>query len=143
MTILDGFAEWLHKQGHGVYAPDRAYGDDEIGIVVGASPSSPDEVIVVATYQGQESDFKLGYDESHIQLRVRGTQDASRAFRRAQAIYDDWHGTGSVELPSGHQVLSVIGTQSGPIPIGRDDNGRFEHTINFRAEWRNTSNNRA
>lgn len=137
MTILDGLAAWLGEQQHGVYATDRPYEPDEIAILIGRSPSQPDRVVVVTTYQTTESDALLGYDEPHIQVRVRGRRtDTAATFARAQAIYDDWHGLGPVTLPTGHQVISVIGTRSGPIPIGADENGRMEYTTNFRVEYR-------
>lgn len=141
-TYLDGLARLLHEQGHGTYTTERSYADDETGIVLGAWPSHPDRVVVLTPYGGSEADAQLGYDEPHVQLRVRGTDDVSAAFGAALAIYDDWHGLGPIVVPTGHEVMSIVGLQSGPVSVGWDDNGRYAHTLNFRVEWRNNTDNR-
>lgn len=133
--LLDGLAQYLADLGHGQWSPAAGYGADAVGIVVGHLPASPDRVIGLSTYPGGESDARLPYDEPNVQIRVRGApDDAADSRDRAQAIYDDLHGTGHLVLAGPVEVVNMIGLQAGPIDIGADANNRYEHTVNVRVE---------
>lgn len=100
-------------------------------------PSSPDDAVYITTHGGPEASDKLGYDEPNLQLIVRGVVSDPRAARaRAQAIYNTLHGLGPVTLSDGTRLISCVGAQSGPVPIGADEPGRYEFSLNFRTEIR-------
>lgn len=133
MTLLEEFCALLDELGLGTYEADGLPGGD---IFHTALAAEPDEALAVARYAGPESDSENPWDEVNIQVRVRGTAvDARVAELRAQAVYDAVHGLGFRHLtPGGTWLQLVVGTQGGPIYIGRDQNGRHEYTANFRCD---------
>lgn len=140
MTFLEEFAQLLEHLGLGTYAPESVGGT----IYLATLPTAPDECMAIARYGGGESDSRLAYDEPSIQVRVRGTAaDARTSEQQAQDVYDAVHGLGMRELVGSTWLQLIVGTQGGPIYIGRDGNGRHEYTVNFRAEISRTSTNRS
>jgi hypothetical protein len=138
MTVDEEFATLLHNLGFGIYNDTTS-----ATIFVEAMPQGPDEAIAVTVYGGVEADAKHGYDEVRWQVRCRGTANPSVSKAKAQAVYDRFHGyPENTALPGGTVLSSCIGIQSGPVPMGRDGNGRFEHSVNFRAELRRVTINR-
>lgn len=134
--LLGGLAAWAALLGHGTYRPDTAYVDGEVAIVLGDVIPAPGELLAVRAYDtGGEPDSRLPYSEPFIQWRVRGTADERSSRLRAQALADDLHGAGPVELPNGVFVMSVICTRADPVPLGRDEAGRHEHVVNTRIEY--------
>lgn len=113
---------------------------DEAGVTgdtfIETMPSEPDEAVMVVAMPGPGADSKLGYDHPGVQIMVRGTQDPRESWNRARAIYDALHGLGPITLPDDTRLISCVCLQSGPVPIGKDSNGRFEHTLNFDTEVR-------
>lgn len=139
-TFLDGIARHLQAQGLVDYRPDDSGGDTFLDDM----PSTPDEAVALTVYDAAvEPDSKLGYDEPRLQVRVRGTQDASVSRDRCAAIYSELHGLGPVTLPDGTLLILCVALQSGPASMGKDQNGRHEHVVNFRAERRNITAHRS
>lgn len=140
MTLLEELAQLLDDFGLGVYNAGGAAGGS---IFLTEMPAEPDTAIAVSRYRGRESSIRLGYDEPNFQFRVRGPAADSRVSEQlAQDIYDAFHGLGSRTLPGGTWLVVMVGNQGGPIPLGCDQNGRVEHTVNFRAELRRQTTNR-
>lgn len=135
--LLPGLAAYLAARGHGVYSTTAPYGPDDVGIALGVLPSAPDRCVVLALYPGPEASITGPYDEPSVQIRVRGTTDESVSREHAQAIYDDLHGLGVVDLPNGVRLFNCVGVQSGPVSIGVDGNNRHEHVVNVRTEYLN------
>lgn len=141
--LLDGLARWAEELGHGKYRPDTAYVDGEVAIVLGDVIPEPGELLALRVYDtGGEPDSRLPYSEPFVQFRVRGTVVESSSRLRAAALWDDLHGAGPVELPGGVFVMSMVCTHPDPIPLGRDDAGRHEHTVNARIEYLRVTGNR-
>lgn len=140
--LLDGLAEHLADLGHGTYRPDAAYTDNEIGLIVGAYPLTPSRLVALSRGAGNESDTKLAYDEPQVRIMVRGTSNVRDSLDRAQAIYDDLHGAGILTLPDGTIVISITGTQGGPVALGRDEAGQHEHAVNTLVFYRNPTSHR-
>lgn len=137
--LLSEIAQFLHNQGIVTYDPEGVEGD----FFISALPSSPDECVTIYPSGGSQADGKLGYDMPSVQLIVRGTMDPRPALNRAKRIYDALHGYSHAPFVSdGIWVLNCVGTQSGPVHIGRDQNGRNEYSLNFDLEIRNQSGNR-
>lgn len=135
MSLLEGLAQYAQQLGHGVYRRGSPYEVDEVAIVLSGVIPAPARLLVITAYPGgPEPDSKLPFDEPYVQWRIRGTSDEADTRQRAQALYDDLHGLGPVTLPNGVLVMSIIAVQSGPIPLGRDDAGRHEATVNTRID---------
>jgi len=140
MTLLEEIAQLLHDLGVGTYTPNTAGGT----IFLAALPTSPDRCMAVARYGASEADSKLPYDEISIQIRCRGSAvDARQAEQDAQNVYDALHGLENRELAGGTWLALAVGIQSGPVYIGRDQNGRHEYVVNFRAEISRSTPNRS
>lgn len=141
--LLDGLARWAAQLGHGTYRPDTAYQPGEVAIVLGDVIPQPDELVALRVYDtGGEPDSRLPYSEPFIQWRVRGTADERSSRARAAALWGDLCGLGPVELPGGVFVMSAVCIHPDPIPLGRDGNGRHEHTVNTRVEYVRESTHR-
>lgn len=137
--FLDGIARHLHSKGLVTYDPDTAAGD----CFLDDMPSTPDQAVALTIYAaGDEPDSLLGYDEPRLQVRVRGTQDATVSRNRCAAIYDELHGLGPLTLPDGTLLILMVALQPGPAALGKDANGRHEHVVNFRGERRNVTTHR-
>lgn len=138
MSLPEGLALLLAARGHGVYRLGAPYVAGEVAIVLGDVIPTPDALVCIRAYaSGPEPDSKLPFDEPYLQLRIRGTFDEAATRARAQALYDDVHGLGPLTLPDGAIVMSIIAVQTGPIPLGRDEAGRHELTVNLRVDHRN------
>ncbi|CAL9607490.1 hypothetical protein SUDANB95_05519 [Actinosynnema sp. ALI-1.44] len=131
MNVLEQFLMLAEQRGLGVYAPTGTGGT----LYLDELPDTPDLAVALARYGGTESDSRLPYDEIAMQWRVRGShQDRRTAANLAQRIYDELHGMGSRALPGGTWMVDLIGTQGGPVYIGKDPKHRPEWTVNMRAE---------
>lgn len=135
MTLDEEFATWLDLHGHGSYSTD---GGD---IFLEAMPTGPDEAIAVTEYPGGEPDSRLGWDEAKVQIRCRGTSNPSVSRAKANAIYADLQGLSKETLPGGTRLMLAVATP--PAPMGRDQNGRYEHVVNLRATIRRPTQHRA
>lgn len=142
MSLLDGFAQQLDVDGHGVWSPDAPYGASDVGIVIGEVPAQPEQIVALTRYRAADDAELLGYDQPNVQVRVRGTEDERVSRERAQAIFDSYTGATSFALPDGTYVVLIVGLQGGPISMGRDDAGRCEHTVNFSIDYRNPTEHR-
>lgn len=143
MSLLEGLAAQLDADGFGRWSPDAPYAADEVGIVIGELPASPEQVIGLTRYRAPDDTELLGYDAPNVQMRVRGTFDESVSRERAQAIFDRYTAATQLVLPNGVRVVLMVGLQAGPISMGRDDAGRCEHTVNFSTDYRNETAHRA
>ena len=130
--LAAAIARYLAAQGLVTFDESGLSGDTFIAVM----PSAPDSCVAIFPTGGFGADGKLGYDSPTIQIRVRGTQDPRPAYQRAEAIYGALHGLHDVTLPGGPYVVGCWGIQSGPVHMGRDQNGRHEYSLNFRLEIR-------
>lgn len=141
--IAEALAAHLASIGLGTWDPDGAYSDADLWpLAIATMPARPSRVVAVTVYPGPESSVLLGYDEQNVQFRVRGDEDPTTSGGHAAALYSALHGLRSMALPGGLWLVSAVGAQAGPIPMGRDENGRHEHAVNVRAEHRNRTTHR-
>lgn len=133
MSLLDGLARQLDQAGHGTYNADGTpYTDEQVGICLDVEQQHPPQTVTLISYPGAEADSKEPLDEPRVNVRVRGAPDPRVGRARAQAIYGELHGLGSLHLPDGTWLHLAFGVQSGPEFIGQDNNGRTIHVCNFR-----------
>lgn len=139
MTLIEELATLFAARGLGTYNADGSAGGT---IFLNALPTAPDRCMAVARYGGPESSSRAPYDEPRIQIRCRGGTDPRESEIDAQAAYDVLHGLGRLYLAGGTWLQLALGLQSGPVYIGRDQNGRHEHTANFSIQFRRPTPNR-
>lgn len=138
--LLDGLARHLAARGLVTYDPSGVTGDCFAEVM----PSAPDEAVVLAIYDGgSEPDSAMGYDEPHVQVRVRGTRDPRVSRDRAAAIRSELHGLGPLTLPDGTELILSVCLQSAPASIGPDGSQRHEHVTNYRMEHRSITAHRS
>lgn len=134
--LLDGLARHLQDKTLVEYDPVGTSGD----CFIESMPSAPDEAVALTIYDdGGEPDSKLGYDEPHVQVRVRGTADPRVSRRRCADIRSELHGLGPLTFPDGTELILSVALQNAPAALGVDETGRHEHVANFRMEIRNVT----
>lgn len=128
--ILEGIA--LHLQGKGLasYKPVTTDGT----CFLEQHPKEPDAITSLWLYGGEPADGRNPWEFPRLQVRVRGTKDASDTGDRADDIYSELHALGPLELPTGVWLQYSYSPQSGPVPLGPDANGRPEYTVNFQLD---------
>ncbi len=99
-------------------------------------PDSPDTAVSVYTRSSTEPEPHVGLDYPVLQVLVRGPMQAGNAL--ANDIYNllQNFAPGAALVPGGEEVL-VIEAQNVPYMLGRDNNGRYEWSLNFRFTVRN------
>src|SRR6185436_5288340 len=101
---------------------------DEIGLVVGNMPAAPPRVVVLTCY-ALADDIEGADSLIGLQVRVRSAgPDPREALDLIDAVFDEMHGATHLEL-AGTVVHLVRRTASAP--IGRDQNGRYEHADSY------------
>jgi hypothetical protein len=145
MSLIDGIAQEIggeHPSRAGVTGLnyETASGGN---VFNGFEPPRPDRIVAVLPSGGYDADTKLAYDTPSVQIIVRS--DASSplwALDMWDAVYDKLHGFRNKTLVNGIYVVSIIAIQSGPIHIGKDDNGRLRYGMNLQTEIRNPTQER-
>ena len=132
-SLLEGLAEHLAAAGVGVWATDRDYTPDEVGIALVDLPDAPDRVIVLDTYDLDRAAFDLGeepVDVVGINVRTR-TGPAIRGSRALDdAVYEHLDGAEHLDCRGVH-VLTIA--RQSAASLGRDAAGRRERTANYYA----------
>lgn len=133
-----GLAQWLGENVPGLTYSEQAGGN----VFVDRIPTSPDEMVAVYGSGGFEADSALPYDSPTAQIIVRSTNNPTWALDMWDLIYRHLQGLRHEELPDGTYLLFAIMLQSGPFPLGPDDSGRMQYTMNVRTETRNPTEER-
>jgi hypothetical protein len=132
--LLNGLAQHLHDAGVGVWHdPDAAapepYADGDIAITIGASPSSPDRCVVLASYPVSEdatqADVTVG-----VQVRTRAGADPQDVQDLDDAVFEVLHGATSLDL-GGVSVVQILRRSSSSLGQARDQTGRWERSSNY------------
>lgn len=105
-------------------------------LFVATMPSSPDEAVAVMPSGGPPNLTRMAVDRRSVQILVRGPiGDPRPGLVTARAVYADLDGLDLTTLDSGGAdevfVHSVTAQQSDPIPLGQDELGRYEWSLNF------------
>ncbi|PKM78537.1 MAG: hypothetical protein CVU90_02020 [Firmicutes bacterium HGW-Firmicutes-15] len=134
MTLIEQIAYYLHENNIGIFDPTGVTGN----IFLATVPDKPDQCIAIFPAGGTQSNGKLAYDNPNIQIWIRGSNNPITGMVKAQDIYDLLHGFYQSRFyPDGNYILDCLGQQSAPISIGKDSQGRFEFSLNFKIEHQN------
>ncbi|WP_116200731.1 minor capsid protein [Amycolatopsis circi] len=126
----DILARHLAAVGAGVYRPDGVYTPGETGIVFGAIPAEPPQVVALLLYPltaDTDADAEYG-----LRIRYRSAgQDPRDALDLVDVAFDALAGAGEQQLGLGVHLV----TRETSNPSGTDQNGRYLHTdtYNIRA----------
>jgi hypothetical protein len=142
MYILHQLASYLDTQGIGTYSPTSVDGD----IFLNFLPIQPEECIGLFLYGGvavmtTRNDDAIKFDRASIQIYVRGNpEDALTPQTKAKNIYNLLCGLSHTTLMTGGDfILNILPVQSEPVFLERDNNLRFEYTVNLMVEYQNIS----
>lgn len=136
--LVAEIGNYLHNKGIGTFDATGATGN----IFILTQPTQPDNCIAIYPRGGPPADAKLGYDNTSVEILVRGVY-AVNTFDTAQRIYNLMHGMkDKYFMPLGFYVINCLADQSAPNYIGKDDNKRFEFSLNFTIQIKNFEGNR-
>jgi len=103
------------------------------GLFVSFQPPEPDDCIAVYDTGGYAPDIDVPLRDPGCQVLVRATEYPV-AMQRAQEIFDLLHAKGNFAL--GSYWIYFAKAEHEPTPIGLDENGRPEITLNFHFKIR-------
>ncbi|GAA2037354.1 hypothetical protein GCM10009740_31430 [Terrabacter terrae] len=127
--LLDGLARELDAAGVATYRTDTSYVDGETAITFGTMPDRPDRCVTLTTYPLS--------DEPREAKSLVGVQVRSRAETYLDgndlnvAIFNALHGLTGRQYGTCHLVQLQ---RRSSIPMGADDDQRWEHSANFYAD---------
>lgn len=141
--LLKGIARMIADSGIGEYsdASDFVFTGSKPGIVIKRVPASPDQVIVLSTYGGNDHEY-LPQGDISVQIRVRGARnDPDGPDGILDAIFDLLHNARYVPLIPGQPPVSSIHRKT-TMPMGVDANNRWEEAHNYHVFGHRPSTNR-
>lgn len=115
------------------YLATGGFGTVATNIFVNDMPATPDNCIAVSIYAGispERTHDTSGNDRPSIQIRVRNTS-AGTARTKVEQIYNYLDGITNTTIGSTF-FLGIDAINSGPVPMGKDGNGRTEYAWNFQ-----------
>lgn len=119
------------------YLATGGFGTVGTSIFVNTIPPTPDNCISVSGYAGgppERTHDTSGNDNPSVQVRVRNTS-AGTARTNVEQVYNYLDGVSNTTIGSTF-YLGISAINSGPIPMGKDENGRTEFTWNFAVKRR-------
>lgn len=129
--LLTGCAEHLAAAGIGIWRASGSYQPTEVGIVIRAIPTSPDQVITLAAYPVGTSTPGLADTTTGLQIRIRGTRDPRVAEDLGDAIFDLLDGAAGLRWGG----IAVVQTyRQSYSSLGADSAGRWEISHNYYVE---------
>jgi hypothetical protein len=136
--LLQGLAQYLAAAGIGTYRPTGAYLPSETAIAFDAMPPDPDRAIVLSDYPVSD-DPSLSDSVVGIQIRTRGLSDPLDVKSISDAVFALLHGANWVNFGT-VRVVEIL--RNSGIPMGRDENLRWERSDNYYATVNRPSTNR-
>jgi hypothetical protein len=128
-ALITGLADDLAANTACVWRPHGVYQDSEVGIAAGDLPAEPDRAVTLRVY-GFASDGQ-GDETVRVQVRVRGNpHDLASCESVADEIRDRLSFLERVTI--GGYAVSGVFHESGPFPLGTDENFRYQVTDNFQ-----------
>jgi hypothetical protein len=133
--LLDGLARHLAALDLVVYDPSGAVQTDDWSLFIDHMPPGPDLAVALTAYTGGDSDPLGAWEDTPVQVRVRGTADPHVSRVRADQLHGELHGLGPLTLPGGVWLQLSLARGGGPASMGPDANGRHEHVTNLTVTW--------
>ncbi|MCD0446460.1 minor capsid protein [Glycomyces sp. A-F 0318] len=128
-ALIAGLADDLAANTDCVWRPHGVYQEDEVGIAVGDLPAEPHRAVALRVY-GFVSDGQ-GDETVRVQVRVRGfPHDLASCETIADRIRDRLSFLERVTI--GGYAVSGIFHDSGPLPLGADENWRYQVSENYQ-----------
>ena len=127
-ALLEGVAARLAAGGVGVWRSTGLYAEEDVAIVLGGLPQSPDSSVALAAY-GVADDPALSDSTEGLQVTVRrGGRDPRPVLDLADAVFGVLQGVHGVDLGGVRVVLCLRRSWS---LLGQDGNGRWRLAQNF------------
>jgi hypothetical protein len=123
-----------------LYLQSQSLGTVGTSLFYGFLPTASGTIAVVYDTGGESPGSRLGYDYPTFQIRTRanaGANTIENAYTKAADIYNVLQSISDVTLNDGTKLVDVTALQSAPISLDKDESGRAEFTLNFRAMIRN------
>jgi hypothetical protein len=121
MALLENLATYLTAQGYVGGATGWSY---SIGRVL----AEPDQLVTLSRFAGRFPDPGTGLERPGVQIRVRAA-DYATAEAKALALLRGLQ----LRPPGTITGVRYMHAEAGPIPLGEDENGRPEFSVNFEA----------
>lgn len=131
VSFLDQLTDYVAREGVGVSLPANG----TVNIFAGKYPDSPDNCIAfLGQIGGKPNIYVKDFEYPRFQVVVRNTDyvTGEAKIRSVRNILHD-----KLMLVTENFVALYIQAESDIIPIGEDDKGRSEFSINFSAQIRN------
>ena len=139
--LLEGVAQWLAAAAVGTWKTTGIYSASETGIILRTLPSTPDRVIVLATYPVSD-DPSLSDTVTGLQVTTRWAgADPRPTDDLTDAVFDVIHGAHGVDLATGIRIVEAM-HRSGTT-LGQDANQRWRNSSNFYLTTHRPSPNRS
>lgn len=130
-ALIAGLADDLAANTACVWRPHGVYQESEVGIAAGDLPAEPDRAVALRVY-GFASDGQ-GDESVRVQIRVRGFP---HDLASCEAIADEIRERLSFleRVTIGGYAVSGVFHESGPFPLGTDENWRYQMSDNYRVD---------
>lgn len=135
-AFLDQIADWLINQGVVDAGPGGPTGWQ---VFKSYQPPSPDQTVTLYETPGEVPEIitdissESAYDFPGLQVRLRGTSMQYSAMRaQFQKIYKALHEQEPTPVAGQNIFITLYSVNSGPMPMGLDEENRPEATWNFR-----------
>ena len=109
-------------------------------IKIGFQPSTPNQCITLYMTPGDEPgivkdpSIEPAYDKISFQVRVRSElNDYPGSIAKIQQVFEALHQNEPDAISGEQYFVYLYSKNSGPLPMGKDSNDRFEFTWNFYA----------
>lgn len=137
--LLTGLAGHLDAHGIGTYRADGgAYLAGETAIVFAELPQTPDRAIALSDYPVTD-DPSLSDSVIGVQIRCRGLADPNDVKTIADGVFDLLHGATAFNVGA---VRVVEALRNSGVPLGQDENRRWETSENYYLTVHRASTNR-
>jgi hypothetical protein len=128
LDLAAGFIDLMVNEAHVGTWKEDGYKNGDLGIVIGAMPQAPADLIAITPYVAQV-DVEPGVDVRAFQVRIRsGSRDPRPCIQAVDRLHDTLNGLGPVTL-GGHSVPLIW--RNSLADLGLDTSDRYEITDNY------------
>jgi hypothetical protein len=125
--LLTGMAQAMAADGIGTFGPGHPTTSTACAITLGTAADEPIKAVALFAYSPVD-DVMLANTMQPVQIRIRGTVDATSCDTIGDAIFDLFHGVTGLVFGTVHTSLIA---RNSVIPLGRDDHDRWMSSHNY------------